>query len=266
MKTGFLLSSLIALAVPLAVGLLSAPMLPGQDADDGAKAPAPTPASTGKKKKEAKSESAKRRGDGAGKDRPSEISEEDRDRMNRLLRQVWDDPAVVQSRDEVRVASDNLRKVLSEKMRQVDPKAAELFARMRKDSRFPGGAPGESRGGGGGPPGGRKPHHSDSGQAGLDYMARPPFYASFSKEEKGIYDAAYKEAQGSEEFGAVVERLKKLRTGDDELRKKRIQEFMRARQVIYSAMIKADPRVENLIPKREEGDRREGGPRPPKPE
>ena len=260
MKTGILPSSLIALAV----GLLAAPMLPAQDADDGAKAPAPT--SADKDKKEAKSEPAKRRADGGGggKDRPSEISKEDRDRMNRLLRQVWDDPAVVQSRDEVRVASDNLRKVLGEKMRKVDPKAAELFARMRKDSRFPGGSSGEGRGSGGGP-GVRKSHHSDSGQAGLDYMARPPFYASLSKEEQGIYDAAYKEAQGSEEFGAVVARLKELRTADDELRKKRIQEFMRARQVIYSAMIKADPRVEKLIPKREEGDRREGGPRSPKP-
>ena len=255
MKTGLYSLS----AIVLAVGLVFASPLRGQDAteNDGANGTA----ASDKQKKEAKAEQARRRPDGGGKERGPEISEEDRARMNRLLRQVWDDPAVVQSRDEVRVASDNLRKVLSEKMRQVDPEAAELFTRMRKDSRFPGGSPGDARG----PGGGRKHHHSDSGQAGLDYMARPPFYASLSEEEKGIYDAAYKEAQGSEEFVAMVTRLKELRTEDEALRNRRIQQFMRARKVIYSAMIKADPRVQKLIPKREEGERREGGPRPPKP-
>jgi hypothetical protein len=250
MKTGFRSFSMIALAF----GLLSAPALPGQDADGGTKVP------LAKDKDGREAEPAKRRSDGAGKDRESDVSEEDRERMNRLLRQVWGDPAVVQSRDEVRVASDNLRKVLSEKMRELDPEAADLLARMRKDSRFPGGNPGESRG-----PGGRKSHHSDNPQAGLDYMARPPFYAALSEEDKEIYDAAYKKAQESEELAAVATRLDELRKEDDDLRKKRIQQFMRARKVIYSAMIKADPRVEKLIRMREEGERREGGPRSPKP-
>lgn len=266
MRTGFLSSLLIALAV----GLLFVPVLRGQDAD-GAKAP--TGADADKEANADEAEPAKRRSDGdakskskskEAKSKESDISEEDRERMRRLLRQVWDDPAVVQSRDEVRVASDNLRRVLGEKMRQIDPEAAEFLSKMRKDSRFSGGSPGEGRGSGG--PGGRKSYHSASGQAGLDFMARPPFYAAFSKEQKEIYDAAFKKALGSDELEGVVASFEGLRKQDDELRKKRTQQFMRARKIIFSTMIKADPRVQDLIPKHEEGERREGGARPPKPE
>lgn len=263
MKIGLYLPFLIALSMCLMLpsGLVAQ--------SDGAQESAAKPnVETENEKGEGRSQDPdgkKQRGEEASREKrnASAISMEDRERLNRLLRQVWDDPAVAQSREEVRVASENLRRVLGEKIKQLDPKAAELMSKMRKESRSPGAPKGDHRGGGSG---GRRIHGSDGGQAGLDYMARPPFYASLAEEEKEIYDAAYKEAQGSDELEAVSARLDELRTADEELRKKRIQQFMQARKIIYAAMIKADPRVADLIPKRDEDDRREGSPRTPKPE
>jgi len=186
-----------------------------------------------------------RGGEGERSSGKPEASREDHEKLRKLLGKVWDDPAVAQSREEVRVASDNFRKVLHAKIAKLDPEAAELMEKMKGHSRS-----GKSMGDFGGGSRGMRP---DGNRTGLDYMARPPFYASLDEEQRGIYDEAYKTAISAKELQGVIAEMRETRQQDDEIRKKRTKQFVRARKLLFEEMVKADPRVEEYFSRSDEG-------------
>ncbi len=175
----------------------------------------------------------------------TEGSREDHEELRRLLGKVWDDPAVAQSREEVRLASDNFRKVLHAKIAELDPEAAELMEEMKGHSR--------SSKSGGDFGGGSRGMRPDGHRTGLDYMARPPFYASLDKEQRGIYDNAYKAAIATDTLKGVIAEMRETRQQDDELRKVRTTQFVRARKLLNEEMIKADPRVGEYFSRANDG-------------
>ena len=176
-----------------------------------------------------------RGGEGENPSGKPEGSREDHEKLRSLLGKVWDDPAVAQSREEVRVASDNFRKVLHAKIADLDPEAAKLMEEMKGSSR--------SGKGGGDFGGGSRGMRPDGHRTGLDYMARPPFYASLDEAQRAIYDDAYKAAIATPKLQDVVAEMRETRQKDDELRKLRTTQFVRARKLLFEEMVKADPRV-----------------------
>jgi len=193
------------------------------------------------------------RGDAGRSEGRMEGSREDHEKLRKILGEVWDDPAVIQSREEVRIASDNFRKVLHAKIAKLDPEAAELMEKMKGHSRS-----GRSGGDFGGSSRGMRPEGS---RTGLDYMAKPPFYASLDEAEKGIYDEAYQAAIASEKLQSVVAEMSETRKQDDELRKKRTTQFVRARKLLYEEMVKADPQVREYFARSGDGPGSRGGPK-----
>jgi hypothetical protein len=195
-----------------------------------------------------KPESRQERGGG---DPLRHLSPEERNKFREAMRQAWDDPAVLQARDEVKEATIAYQKALTEAISRTDPDVVSVLKKIRDSTE----SPGKNMyppGGGPGDPGGRG--RSGGGSGFRDFEAfltggSPSFLNKLSEQQREIYRDAREKALKSPEFQEVFGVLRKMRMHDDELRNKRIELFGRARQTLNAQMLKADKRVKEFLPK-----------------
>jgi hypothetical protein len=255
----------VAAVVLAAFGLASAhSVIAGQESDNKPKPENPA-------KREAKdsagpnSESQKERGSG---DPLRHLTPEEREEFREAMRRAWDDPAVLQARDEVKKATTAYQKALNEAIGRKDPNVVALLKKIRDANESPGDAPYPP----GGQPGGRNRAGGGSGGGFRDFEAfltggSPSFLNKLSEEQREIYRMAKEKALKSPEFQEVFGKLREMRLHDDELRNKRIELFGRARLTLNTEMLKADKRVKDFLPKDHFAPKGPGsGPPPKKPE
>lgn len=184
----------------------------------------------------------------------ADASPEDREAVKKALQAVWENPEVLQARDEVKRATEAFRKAIRKAVNQQDPQVAEVVEKM-----YGGGKSrdwGMRKQGADGQAGGKPPGRDDHGPrpSGAEGRGIGPagflaFHGDFSKEEKERLEEARKKAMESEEFKRVQEELKVLLKQGEDLRKKRVEMFHQTREETIKAMIKVDPGVEPLLEK-----------------
>ena len=187
------------------------------------------------------------KGRGGGIDPLVNLSPEERERFREAMRQAWSDPAVLQARDEVKEATEAYQEALVEAIKRNDP---EVMAMMKKIRAAPD-SPIKSLFSGGSGPGGRRPGGGFRDFEGFITGESPGFLKNLTEEQQEIYAKAREEALESDEFKAVVGQLRQLRKSDEAMRKERIELFKRVRKTLRSEMIKADERVEAILPEEE---------------
>jgi len=175
------------------------------------------------------------------------LSSEERERFREAMRQAWSDPAVLQARDEVKEATEAYQEALVEAIKRNDP---EVMAMMKKIRAAPD-SPIKSLFSGGGP-GGRRPGGGSGGFRDFEAFITgesPGFLKNLTEEQQKIYAQARERALESANFRTVVGKLRQLRKSDEAMRKERIEMFKRVRKTLHSEMIKADERVEAILPR-----------------
>ena len=189
----------------------------------------------------------------------ADISAEDREAVKKALQAVWENPEVLQARDEVKRATDAFRQAIKKAVSQENPRVAALVERMHGSGRsreWEKKRPG-SEGRGGKPPVGKRPGANDRGAGasgesrGIGPVGFLAFHGDFSKEERKRLEMARKTAMESEEFRKVQEELTALLKQGEGLRKKRVDMFHRTRVEMTRAMIEADPEVKPLLERME---------------
>ncbi len=192
-----------------------------------------------------------------------DLSPEQQTALREAVRKAWSDPAVLEARDKLKTAAESYQKAIDSAMERSNPEVADLIKRFRKDSsselkiygsmdRGPGGSPG-------GTPGGR----DRKGFEGFLTMENPSFLRDLSPEKQKIYHEAHRKALETPEVRLQLESLKALRQSDEEMRKARIETIRSVHQSIREALLKADPRMKEILPEgRPEGGA--GGPREPR--
>lgn len=182
----------------------------------------------------------------------ADMSPDDREAVKKALQAVWENPEVLQARDEVKRATEAFRRAIRNAVGQQDPQVAEMVEKMHgggnsddwdkkgpgPDGRPVGKAPGwDDRG----------PRPSGTEGRGIGPVGLLAFHGDFSKEEKDRLEEVRKKAMESEEFKQVQEELKALLKQGEDLRKQRVEKFHQAREEITKAMIKVDPEVGPLL-------------------
>ena len=194
----------------------------------------------------------------SGADPLRSLSPKEREKFRAVMRDAWNDPAVLQARDEVKEATMAYQKAFIEAIKRNDPDVVALIDKVKEapdspiKSLFSGGGPG---GGRGRPPGAGGFRDFEAYLTGES----PGFLKKLPEEQQEIYRRAREKALSSQEFKEVVGRLQEMRKSDEAMRNKRIELFGRVRQTLHKQMILADERVKGILPKDEMG-RRGGGP------
>ena len=182
-----------------------------------------------------------------GSDPLRNLSAEERERFRNAMRRAWDDPAVLQARDEVKEATIAYQRALTEAIGKTDPEVLALLRKIQAGSESPlkkihpqGNGPG-----GRGRPGGVGFRDFEAFITGNS----PGFLNGLNEEQREIYRRAREKALKSPEFQEVFGQLRQMRKVDEDLRNKRIELFGRARQTFHVQMLKADERVKDLLPR-----------------
>ncbi len=206
----------------------------------------------------------------AGKDhRPekraalADMSAADKEAMRKALQAVWENPEVMQARDEVKRATETFHKAIRKAVGKENPRIAVLVEKMHGGGKSrdwgkkrPGPGP---EGRGGRPPMGRALGTNDHGPGaagdgrGIGPAGFMAFPGKFSEEEKTRLEQARKIAMESEGFRQVQQDLRILLKQGEELRKKRVEMFHRTRAAMARAMIEADPEIKPLLERIEKG-------------
>ena len=184
-----------------------------------------------------------------------DMSPEDKAAMKKALQAVWENPEVMQARDEVMRATEAFRKAIRKAVSKEDPRVAGLVERMHgggKSKEWDKKRPGSDGRGGrllmGRPPGvndrGSIPGAEGRGIGAVGLMA---FHGDFSEEEKKRLEEAREKAIKSEAFQQVQKDLRNLLKQGEDLRKKRVEMFHQTREAMIQAMIVADPKVKPLL-------------------
>ena len=187
------------------------------------------------------------------------LSPEERERFREAMRHAWNDPAVLQARDEVKKATVAYQKALIEVIKRNDPKVMAMMEKVRSapDSPIKSLFSGAGPGGRGRPGGGFRDFEAFvTGES-------PGFLKNLTEEQREIYRKAREKALNSSKFQEVVGKLRELRKSDEAMRESRIELFGRARRTLHTEMIEADERVKAFLPKEEF--RSKGPPRGPGP-
>lgn len=182
----------------------------------------------------------------------ADMSPEDREAVKKALQAVWENPEVLQARDEVKRATEAFRRAIRNAVGQQDPKVAEMVEKMHGGENSD---DWDKRGAGSdGRPVGKSPDRDERGPKPLGTEGRGigpagfmAFHGDFSKEEKARLEEVRKKAMESEEFKRVQEDLKVLLKQGEDLRRKRVEMFHQTQEEIAKAMIKVDPEVKPLL-------------------
>ena len=179
--------------------------------------------------------------------------------LREALREVWTDPAVLNAREEVKVATDAYQRAIRNAIGKADPSVAGVLKKLQDTSE---GRSQERLGGG--PPVRMLPRRNG------DYPMGPPsFLENLSDEDRKKFREAEKAARESDAVSKAQEQLEQLRKEDEMLRRKRMEAFRAIRVATLDEMVRIDPSLaglkEELIQSwRIEGAKRQkGGPKSP---
>jgi hypothetical protein len=206
-----------------------------------------------------------------------DLTPDQRDRLREAVRRAWNDPAVIQARDEVKAATDAYQNALRDSLVRTDPAMAGLIEKFRLSSQSdfrgylaPGTNNGRNQDGDPGPevpnlPGSGGNNNRDGrGFEGFLTMENPAFLRELDDEKKRIYREAHHQAMENSEVRTRMEALKSLRHEDDEMRRKRTEAIRGVHQSLRKALVEADPRVGEFLPKAPLEGRRPDGENPEK--
>ncbi|MDF1658378.1 MAG: hypothetical protein P1U58_12260 [Verrucomicrobiales bacterium] len=164
------------------------------------------------------------------------LSEEDREKLRKALREVWTDPAVLSAREEVKLASEGYQEAIREAVGKSDPTLTGLLKKIQHlnegsgNSRVKGGTPGRF-----GPP------------KGLESPAGPPaFLEKLTDEERARFKAAEEKVQNADSVLAARKEMEKLRSQDDQMRRRRMEAHLKMRRAVLEAMFAEDPELKDL--------------------
>lgn len=188
-----------------------------------------------------------------------DMSDKDKAAMKKALQAVWENPEVMQARDEVRRATDTLREAIRKAVGKEDPRVAALVEKLHgggKTRDWGKKRPGPD-GRGGHPQMGRPGGGSDRGPGfggdgrGIGPAGIMAFHGEFTKEETKRLEVAKRKAMESEAFRKVMESQRSLLKQGEELRNRRVEMFHQTRQAMTQAMVEADPEVKPLLERME---------------
>ncbi len=173
-------------------------------------------------------------------DRESErweaLSEEEREKLKKALREVWADPAVLSAREEVKLASEAYQEAIRSAVGKADPTVVELLKEIqdinegKTKDRLKGSGPGRF-----------------SPNRGIEFPAGPPaFLEKLTPEEREQFRAAEEKAQSDEGVQAAKKHLEQIRSQDDQLRKRRMEAHLKMRRAVLDAMFKENPELQTL--------------------
>lgn len=188
------------------------------------------------------------------------LGPEQREKLREALREVWNDPAVISAREEVKHASDAYQAAVKAAVARHDPSLVEALAKLQGSVKGFGGA---AFSGSGAPPRGPGVPGGPGGagvRRGFDGPFRPPgFLESLSPEMRERYRKAEATANESEPVKQARDVLSKLRSEDEALRRRRLEAFLELRRATVEGIIEADPELESLRRRLLEGQRPGGG-------
>ena len=196
----------------------------------------------------------------------ADMSAEDREALKQALQAVWENPEVMQARDEVKRATETFRMAIRKAVGKENPRVATLVEKMHGggksrewDKKRPGppeGRGGRSQNGRPGPAGANERGPGLAGEGrGIGSAGFMAFPGDFSKEEKKRLESARQKAMESEAFQQVQKNLRGLLKQGEVLRKKRVEMFQQTRVAMTQAMIEADPEVKPLLERMEKSKR-----------
>ena len=164
------------------------------------------------------------------------LSEEEREKLRKALRDVWTDPAVLSAREEVKLASEAYQEAIRKAVGNADPSVAGLLKEIQQlnegsgNSRVKGETPGRF-----GPP------------RGFESPAGPPaFLEKLTPEEREKFKAAEEKAQSAESVQAARKEMESLRLQDEQIRRRRMEAHLKMRRAVLEAMFAEDPELKSL--------------------
>lgn len=213
------------------------------------------------------------------------LSEEQREKLKKALRDVWTDPAVISAREEVKQASDAYQEAIKAAVNRSDPSLADVMSKIQRSNS---GMAHEHIWGhptrGGRDFGKERPQSSprqESPEKGASTKSRrgfgdqikPPGYLdALPPEEREKFRIAEETALESEAVQTARSELEKIREEGEALRRKRLGAHRALRKVTIDEMIRIDPSIAGIrkklsgedrgpdAPPRKEGGKKEGPP------
>lgn len=173
------------------------------------------------------------------------LSPEQRDKLREALRNVWIDPAVINAREEVKLATDAYQAAIKAAVSRADPSIAEVMAKIQETNS---GLVHEHFSG--------RPAMGTAGKSGFEGQIRPPgFLESVSPEMRQKIKKAEETAMVSAVVIAAKEELNAIRKEGDAQRRKRIDAHRKLRKVTVEEMVRIDPSLVEVQDKLLGGDR-----------
>ena len=200
------------------------------------------------------------------RDLMKDLSEDERMKLRKAMSEIWSDPAVVQSRDEVNQAVQAYKNSIQAAILKKDPKLAPVMEKLAKASEGrKSGIPGMTPGGGGEKGRSHKGKGTGGGieGRGTDMMFRfPPYLSKASESQKKRYFKLLEEIRNSPENKELMGKMGKLREKDSELRRERTKIFSAMQKSVHKRM-KEDPELADLLKDQPERPGRPDQKRPP---
>ena len=159
------------------------------------------------------------------------LSPEQRDKLREALRDVWIDPAVINAREEVKLATDAYQAAIKAAVSRADPSIAGVMAKIQESNS---GLAHEHISG--------RPSMGSAGKSGFEGQIRPPgFLESVSPEMRQKIKKAEETAMVSPVVIAAKDELDAIRKEGDAQRRKRIEAYRKLRKVTVDEMVRIDP-------------------------
>ena len=176
------------------------------------------------------------RGDKDSREKWDSLSDEDREKLRKALREVWTDPGVLSAREEVRVASESYQKAIRNAIGKADPSVAGLLTEVQAMNE---GATQDRLKGSG--PGRFSPYR------GIEYPAGPPtFLEKLTSEEREMFKAAEEKAQNSEAVLGLKKEMEDLKSQDEQVRRRRMEVHFKIRRAVLDEIFSSSPELKSL--------------------
>lgn len=197
---------------------------------------------------------------GSDHDPMRNLDSDERAKLREAMRNVWGDPSVVQSREDVDQSVKAFKAAIQRALLKKDPSLQPILSKMEKEDK--GGMKSMMEG-----KGGSRRYGGSSGSGsemrGFERMTESPsFLEKLSKEEKDQYFKVREKARQSPEIQAIMKRFVGFREQDDTIRRERTKVFGELRKTFHAKMIEIDPAMEAVLknagppPSRPEGEKR----------
>ncbi len=180
------------------------------------------------------------------------LTDTERTKLREAMKDVWTDPAVVQSREAINESVKAYKASIRTALLKKDPSLEPALIKMEKDSS------GHVRQMMGGPPRGPGSHRFDGkGKSSnspeispFDRFTRyPPFLNDLPENKKNNYFKVRDQIRDSTEIKSILKRLEDFNEQDKRNRIERTSLYSELRKTIHKKMIEIDPSLSEILSK-----------------